>query len=225
MGEPGGFGVPDHVLSAGAMTLSELERGDVLAACVGDERCVPESFDRVEQRQLGAGMRPPRRTISRVPSGQASRFTRLVSSTTSAPSRSVPSASMAGCQHPVGTQMTPSRTLSSIRSRARTRCSGRRIPRPADAKPSRIGTNQDLPLDHARVVTGSVPHAPCGRQLSERVSEQHERDRSRCSHRRYPVEHAGKDFVGLGAHCQQRVMAVGAFVGRCGVLLVGLGAD
>ena len=39
MGEPGGFGVPDHVLSAGAMTLSELERGDVLAACVGDERC------------------------------------------------------------------------------------------------------------------------------------------------------------------------------------------
>jgi len=33
---------------------SELERGDVVAGGVGDERGVPEPFDGVEQRQLGA---------------------------------------------------------------------------------------------------------------------------------------------------------------------------
>ena len=51
-----------------------------------------------------------RRTISRVPSGHVDRSTKSVSSTTSAPSRRAPPASMAGCQQPVGTIMTPSRT-------------------------------------------------------------------------------------------------------------------
>ena len=54
--EPGGFGVADHVLGPRPLTLTELEHGDVVAGGVGDERGVPEPFDGVEQRQLGAGV-------------------------------------------------------------------------------------------------------------------------------------------------------------------------
>jgi len=110
--ESGRLGVADDVLGADALTLPELEGGDAVAGGVGDERGVPEPLNSVEQAELGAGRGRSRRTINRVPSGQASRFTRSVSSKTSAPSRRAPSASIAGCQQPVGTPMTPSRTRS-----------------------------------------------------------------------------------------------------------------
>ena len=59
---PGGFALADAVLDPGVLAVSLLEpgelAGDDAVGRVGDERCVPEPFGVIEQRQLVAGMRP-----------------------------------------------------------------------------------------------------------------------------------------------------------------------
>ena len=55
--ESAGFGVADDVLGTRSLTLLQLECGDIEAGLVGDERGVAEAFDRVEQRELCAGVR------------------------------------------------------------------------------------------------------------------------------------------------------------------------
>ena len=105
------FGVADDVLGAStlALTAARARRCRSRAVLVMNAVCRnPSMVSNNDNWAPGCGR--SRRTINRVPSGQASRLTNSVSSTTSAPSRRVPSASTAGCQHPVGTHMTPSRT-------------------------------------------------------------------------------------------------------------------
>ena len=55
--QPGRFRVADGVLGAGTLALLQLERGEVDAGLVGDERGVAHAFDGVEQRKLSALVR------------------------------------------------------------------------------------------------------------------------------------------------------------------------
>jgi hypothetical protein len=47
--QPGGFGLAGTVLDSGMLTLPQLQAGDCSACGVGDERCVAQTLDGVEQ--------------------------------------------------------------------------------------------------------------------------------------------------------------------------------
>ena len=82
VGESAVLPVPDPVFDSGVASVAEFQGSEIGAGGVGDETGVPPPVLGVEQGELGAGWGRSRRQISRVPGGQVSRLTSLVSSIT-----------------------------------------------------------------------------------------------------------------------------------------------
>jgi hypothetical protein len=88
----------------------------------------------------------------------------------------------------------------------------------------RVGADQQLFDSHGGVVAGLMSLLPVGGELLD-GSGQHDDMVSRAVGSRVArPEHPGEHLAGLGQHPQQRVVPVGALMGRCSVFLVGLGA-
>jgi len=224
--EPGRFGVADDVLGACASTLAELERGDVVAGGVGDERGVPESFHGVENdnwaprvRTLAAHDQPgPRRPGVEVHQvGELGDFGAVA----------VLAVGIDSWEPTAGRHTDDAITDAFVDAVAEAELdvAVHAFLREPVRSPSRIGTNQDLALHQVRVVTDLVTGPPRRRELCDRVSEQHDVIDGGVRAGVAGTQDPGEDFVGLGAHRQQRVLPERALVGRRGVLLVGLGAD
>ena len=100
--EPGRLALADAVLDPGVLAVAELEGGHGAAlflSCVTrgeDEGCVAEATDRVEQAELGTGMRPL--LAHDHPRALQRRSISLVTRATKAPSRCELSCSTAGRQ-------------------------------------------------------------------------------------------------------------------------------
>jgi hypothetical protein len=109
VGKAGGLGGADAVLDPGALTVAQLQPGQVMVGLVGDEdlEAVPSWS---LKRSCAPGWASSRRQITRVPAGQVCRSIQPVSSPTSAPSRAWPSASIAGVQAGSGWARTAWRT-------------------------------------------------------------------------------------------------------------------
>ncbi len=112
--QAGVLGVADAVLDSGVGTVACFEERHLSGARVGDEGLVAPAVGLLEQRELSAGVGRSRRTMTRIPSGQADRSRSPVSSATSPPARMPPSASVAGVHTCLGTSARASRIFSVI---------------------------------------------------------------------------------------------------------------
>ena len=111
--QPGVLGGADAVLDVSAVTVAQLERGDVVVGLVGDEHLMPEPFGGVEQRQLGAGVRAfatgdDPHPVTPVVVDEVGQLDQPGAVTTA------PSVSIAGIQSSSCTSMKASRTAASI---------------------------------------------------------------------------------------------------------------
>ncbi len=185
----------------GALTLGQLQGGDVVSGLVGDERGVGEPFDPVEQAELSAGV------LTFTPHDQPDsvwpgiKVTNGVSSTTSAPCLRAPAIDgvvPASGRDPLQHDGLVDQGDSRKRSPGCVRHSLLRT----SVTLTRVNTHQDPTLDQTGIIAQTVASRPCRWQLSKRVAEQG--DMVDCSVRSGVArpQDPGQHLVGLSAHCE-----------------------
>ena len=216
--EAAGFGVADDIFGTCPLTLLEFERGNICAGLVGDERGVPEPFDRVEQAELRAGVwalspgdQPsPFRLCRQVDEvGEFDDFSTVATS-------AVGGVPAAGRNH----HDAVADAVIDVEPEAVFEVPVDAFFGEPMARSASICADQHSMGDLARVVANSVTSRPLGRQLVERIGEHGDVIDRRVRSGVARPQHAAQHLVGLGDDRQQRVMSVAAFVVRADVLLV-----